>query len=444
MTHSTHAALTAALTARWPEHRVAPSLSRIAALMHLLGDPHLAVPVIQVAGTNGKGSTAIMIETLLRAAGLRTGRFASPHLSDVRERISIDGEPISEQRFDEVWRDIEPYVAMVDEQQLDGVAMTFFEVITGMAYAAFADAPVDVAVMEVGLGGRWDATSVADPAVAVVTPIGMDHIHILGSTLAEIAGEKAGIIKEGSRAVLAGQDPEAARVLLQRAMDVGASIAVEGPDFGLLERQLAVGGQVLRLDSAGGPVGDVFLPLYGEHMGRNAALAVAAVEAFLGSQPLNPDIIVEGLGAVEAPARLEQVRTSPPILLDTAHNPPAARATIDALAEAYAFDPLVGVVAMMQDKDADEVLTIFAEQMQHVVITTVSSTDRGRSVEDLAAVAESVFPPQQVHRAPGMAEALDIAVMLADTLGMNGGVLVAGSVIAAGEARDLLTARGDE
>ena len=172
--------------------------------------------------------------------------------------------------------------------------------------------------------------------------------------------------------------------------------------------------------------------------------AVAAVEAFLGSQPLNPDIIVEGLGAVEAPARLEQVRTSPPILLDTAHNPPAARATIDALAEAYSFDPLVGVVAMMQDKDADEVLTIFAEQMQHVVVTTVSSTTRGRSVEDLAAVAESVFPPQQVHRAPGMAEALDIAVMLADTLGMNGGVLVAGSVIAAGEARDLLTARGDE
>lgn len=438
MTHSTHTELAAALTSRWPEHRVAPSLSRVSALMDLLGDPQRAFPVIQVAGTNGKGSTAIMIETLLRSAGLRTGRFASPHLTDVRERITIDGEPISEERFDEVWRDIEPYVAMVDEQALDGVAMTFFEVITGMAYAAFADAPVDVAVMEVGLGGTWDATSVADPAVAVVTPIGLDHMHILGSTLAEIAGEKAGIIKHGSTAVLAGQDPAAARVLLERAIEVGAPVRVEGPDFGLLDRSLAVGGQLLRIDTAGGPVGDIFLPLFGEHMARNAALAVAAVEAFLGGQPLNPEVIVEALGAVEAPARLELLRTSPPIVVDTAHNPPAARATIDAVAESYTFDPLIGVVAMMQDKDAEATLEIFAEQMDQVVITQVSSSPRARSVDDLAAVAETVWSTHHVHRAASMAEALDLAVMLADTSSAQAGVLVAGSVIAAGEARDLL------
>ena len=438
MTHNIHAELVRELTSRWPEHRVAPSLSRVAALMELLGDPQRAMPVIQVAGTNGKGSTAVMIETVLRAAGLRTGRFASPHLSDVRERIVIDGEPISEERFDDVWADIAPYVAMVDEQAHDGVAMTFFEVITGMAYAAFADAPVDVSVMEVGLGGRWDATSVADATVAVVAPIGLDHTHILGTTIAEIAGEKAGIIKPGATAVLAGQDPAAARVLLERAVEVGAKVKAEGPDFGVIDRRLAVGGQLLRIETAGGPLGDVFLPLYGEHMARNAALAVAAVEAFLGSQPLNPEIIVEGLGAVDAPARLELARTSPPIVIDTAHNPQAARATVDALAESYDFDPVIGVVAMMQDKDADAVLEIFREAMDQVVVTQVSSTPRARAVDDLAALAETVWSTHQVHRAATMTEALELAVMLADTADGQAGVLVAGSVIAAGEARDLL------
>ena len=443
MTHASHAELTAALTSRWPEHRVAPSLGRIAALMDLVGDPQQAMPVIQVAGTNGKGSTAIMIDALLRAAGLRVGRFASPHLSDVRERIVIDGEPISEERFAEVWADLEPYVAMVDEQQIDGVAMTFFEVITGMAYAAFADAPVDVAVMEVGLGGRWDATSVADASVAVVTPIGLDHTHILGDTIAQIAGEKAGIIKEGGTAVLAGQDPAAAKVLLERAVEVGAPIRAEGPDFGLLDRSLAVGGQLLRIETAGGPVGDVFLPLFGEHMARNVALAVAAVEAFLGSKPLNPEIVVEGIGAVEAPARLELVRPAPAIVVDTAHNPQAARVTIDAMAESFDFTNLVGVVAMMQDKDAEAVLEIFAEKMDQVVITKVSSSPRARAVDDLADLAETVWATHQVHRAPTMAEALELAVMLADTSDGQTGVLVAGSVIAAGEARDLLATRED-
>lgn len=422
---------------------MAPSLKRVAALMDLLGEPQRAYPVIQVAGTNGKGSTAIMIETLLRSAGLRTGRFASPHLSDVRERIVIDGEPISEERFDAVWADIQPYVQMVDEQAHDGVAMTFFEVVTGMAYAAFADAPVDVAVMEVGLGGRWDATSVADAAVSVVTPIGLDHTHILGSTLTEIAGEKAGIIKPGGAAVFAGQDPEAAKVLVAAAVAAGVPVKAEGPDFALLERALAVGGQLLRIDTAGGPVGDVFLPLYGEHMARNAALAVAAVEAFLGGNPLSPEIIVEGIGAVEAPGRLELARTSPPIVIDTAHNPQAARVTIDALAESFDFEPVVGVVAMMQDKNAEEVLEIFAEQMDQVVITTVSSSPRARSVEDLAQVAETLWETSRVHRAATMAEALDLAVMLADTASAQAGVLVAGSVIAAGEARDLLRGRDD-
>ncbi len=435
-----HVALVAELTSRWPEHRVGPALSRISALMDLLGNPERATPVIQVAGTNGKGSTCIMIDALLRAAGLRTGRFSSPHLSDARERISIDGEPISEERFAEVWGEIEPFVRMVDERKLDGIDMTFFEVITGMAYAAFADTPVDVAVVEVGLGGRWDATSVADPQVAVVTPVGADHTHILGDSLEKIAAEKAGIIKPGATVVLSGQEPAAARVLLAQAVEAGDVVRAEGPDFGVLERRPAVGGQVIRIESAGGPLGDLFLPLHGAHMARNAALAVAAVEAFLGGQPLAPEIIEEGFASVVAPARLELARTSPAIVIDTAHNPQAAQATIDACQEAFAFQPLIGVVAMMADKDTSGVLEIFASAMDQVVVTRAQGTPRALPAEELARAAEDFWPAGKVHQAPAMPDALELATLLADAAGPGTGVLVAGSLIAAGQARDLLVA----
>src|SRR3712207_2722037 len=259
----THAEIVAELTARWPEHRVAPTLGRITALTELLGDPQRAYPVIHLTGTNGKGSTAAMIESLLRANGLRTGRFTSPHLMSVTERITIDGVPISEERFDATWNEIKPYVAMVDERRIDGVPMTFFEIITGMAYAAFADAPIDVAIIEVGLGGTWDATNVADAEVAVVTPIDLDHTHLLGSSVADIAREKTGIIKPGAHAILAGQTLEAAEVLLERCAEIGALPQREGIDFGVIDRQLAVGGQLIRLNGAAGPVADIFLPLYG-------------------------------------------------------------------------------------------------------------------------------------------------------------------------------------
>ena len=435
-----HASLVAELTSRWPEHRVGPGLSRIAALMDLLGNPERATPVIQVAGTNGKGSTCIMIDALLRSAGLRTGRFASPHLSDARERICIDGQPLSEARFAEAWQEVEPFVRMVDEQQLDGIAMTFFEVITGMAYAAFADTPVDVAVVEVGLGGRWDATSVADPQVAVVTPVGADHTHILGDSLEKIAAEKAGIIKPGATVVLSGQEPAAGRVLLAQAVEAGDVVRAEGPDFGVLERRPAVGGQVIRIESAGGPLGDLFLPLHGAHMARNAALAVAAVEAFLGGQPLAPEIIEEGFASVVAPARLELARTSPAIVIDTAHNPQAAQATIDACQEAFAFQPLIGVVAMMADKDTSGVLEIFASAMDQVVVTRAQGTPRALPAEELARAAEDFWPAGKVHQAPAMPDALELATLLADAAGPGTGVLVAGSLIAAGQARDLLVA----
>ena len=441
----THAEIVAALTRRWPEHRVAPSLARVQALTGLLGDPQHAFRVIHVTGTNGKGSTSAMTESLLRATGLRTGRFTSPHVTTVNERITIDGEPITDERFDEVWREIEPLVALVDEQQLDGVSMTFFEIITCMAFAAFADAPVDVAVLEVGLGGTWDATNVADGDVAVVTPIDLDHTHLLGGTVAEIAAEKAGIIKPGAQAILAGQPVEAAAVLLARCAEVGAIAQREGLDFGVLGRQLAVGGQVVRLNGAEGPVDEVFLPLYGAHQANNAAQALAAVEAFLGLKAVNPDVVREGFAQVVFPGRLEVVRRGPAVVLDAAHNPHGARATAAALTEAFAFNPLVGVVGVMADKDARGLLEVFEEVMNEVVVTSVSSTSRGMPADELGELAAEVFGPERVTVAPRLDDALEVAVARAEAEGAGTpGVVVTGSVVLVGEARALLVTDAPE
>jgi dihydrofolate synthase / folylpolyglutamate synthase len=440
----THAQIVAELTARWPEHRVAPGLGRIKALTELLGDPQRAYPVIHLTGTNGKGSTAAMIESLLRANGLRTGRFTSPHLMSVTERITIDGVPISEERFDAVWNEIEPYVALVDERRIDGVEMTFFEIITGMAYAAFADAPINVAVVEVGLGGTWDATNVADADVAVVTPIDLDHTHLLGSTIAEIAREKAGIIKPGAHAILAGQSLEAAEVLLERCAEMGALPQREGIDFGVIDRRLAIGGQLIRVNGAEGPVDDIFLPLYGAHQAANAAQALAAVEAFLGLKALDPDVVREGFAAVHFPGRLEVVRRSPTVVLDAAHNPHGAAATAAAVGEAFGFSPLIGVVGVMADKDARGMLTIFEEIMNQVVVTQVASTTRGMPAPELGVIAAEIFGAERVQVAPRVDDAIETAVSLAEAEGVGApGVLVTGSVILVGEARTLLVAPDD-
>ncbi len=435
----THAEIVTALTARWPEHRVAPSLGRIQALTELLGDPQRAYPVIHLTGTNGKGSTAAMIESLLRADGLRTGRFTSPHVSSVTERITIDGAPISEERFDATWLEIAPYVEIVDERSIDGVPMTFFEIITAMAYAAFADAPVDVAVIEVGLGGTWDATNVADAGVAVVTPIDVDHAHLLGDTVAQIATEKAGIIKPGAHAILAGQPLEAAQVLLERCADVGALPHREGIDFGLIDRQLAIGGQLIRIMGAEGPIDDVFLPLHGAHQAANAAQALAAVEAFLGLKALHPDVAREGFAQVRFPGRMELVRRSPAVVLDAAHNPHGARAAASAVTEAFGFTPLIGVVAVMADKDARGLLTVFEDIMNQVVITQVASTSRGMPAEQLGELAEEIFGESRVRVVPRLDDAIETAVTLAESEGVGApGVLITGSVVAIGEARTLL------
>ena len=422
------------LNSRWPEDKVAPSLGRIEALMDLLGEPQKAAPMIHITGTNGKGSTAIIIDALLRAQGLRTGRYSSPHLTDPRERICVDGQPISEEEFDRVWADIEPYVRMVDKRLIDGIAMTGFEVLTGMAYACFADAPVDVMVVEVGMGGSWDATNVADATVAVFTPISLDHTDYLGDTLEEIAAEKAGIIKSESHVVLAGQDPAVASVLLERCVELGIPVVREGVDFSLLDRQMAVGGQVVRLESAGGPVGDLYLPLYGGAMARNAVLAVASVEALDGMRGLDPSVIEDGFNEVVAPARTERVHVSPPIVIDTCHNPAAVASALDTMDEAFAFAPQIGVWGMMADKDVDTVLSLLEPRVSTLVVTQAASP-RAMSADELAEHAAEIFGEDRIVVRPDLPDAIETAVELADEAGAGAGIFLAGSAALAGQAR---------
>ncbi|TIC87424.1 bifunctional folylpolyglutamate synthase/dihydrofolate synthase [Nocardioides sp. GY 10113] len=429
-----------ALLSRWPETRLEPSLDRIAAFVEVLGDPHRAYRSIHLTGTNGKTSTSRMIDGLLRALDLRTGRFTSPHVEKMSERISVDGEQLDDEAFVRAFNDVAPYTHLVDADQPH--PLSFFETVVGMAYAAFADAPVDVAVVEVGMGGSWDATNVIDADVAVVTPVAMDHAQYLGDTLAAIAREKAGIIKPGSTVVMAHQPREAAEVLLERAAEVGATVAREGLEFGVVDRVSAVGGQAVTLQGLRGRYDEVFLPLYGAHQAQNAALALAAVEAFVGGdEPLGEDVVRGAFGEATSPGRLEIVRRSPTIVLDAAHNPAGAEAVAAALEDSFRFSPLVGVVGVMGDKDAEGLLAAFEPHLSHVVVTR-NSTERAMPAEDLGARAREIFGEDRVTVVPRLADAIDVAAGLAEEPGADslssGAVLVTGSVVTVGEARVLL------
>jgi dihydrofolate synthase/folylpolyglutamate synthase len=434
----------AELRERWPESRLDPTLDRIRALVDVLGDPQRNYPVIHVAGTNGKTTTARIIDAILRGFGLRVGRFTSPDLVSVTERISLDGEPISDRQFVDTYEDIKPYLELVDKNQ--PVPLSYFEVLTAMGFAAFADAPVDVAVVEVGMGGSWDSTNVADGRVAVVTPIGLDHMAYLGDTLAEIAGEKAGIIKPDSVAVLAAQEREAADVLQLRAIEVGASVAREGAEFGVLTRAVAVGGQVISVQGLAGGYDELFLPLHGAHHAQNAAVALAAVEVFLGAGGdtggIDLDVVREAMLSVSSPGRLEVVRGAPTVIVDAAHNPHGMAASVAALEESFSFRRLVGVVAVLADKDATGMLVLLEPVLDEIVVAE-NSSPRAMPADDLAALAVQVFGGDRVVVEPRLDDAIETAVQLAEEgeeqLG-GSGVLVTGSVSTAGEARTLLGA----
>jgi dihydrofolate synthase/folylpolyglutamate synthase len=435
----------AAVLARAPENQVDPSLEAITSLMALMGDPQRGIPTIHITGTNGKTSTARMVERLLRELGLRTGRFTSPHLTDVRERIALDGEPISAERFVAAWDDVAPYLKIVDEQSRAAgePVINYFQVLTAMAFSTFADAPVDVTVLEVGLGGTWDSTNVADAQVAVITPISLDHERFLGSTVEAIAAEKGGIIKQGATAVVGVQHLGALEVLSERVHQVDATLVLEGRDVGVLAREVAVGGQVVSLRGRAGDYEDLYLPLHGEHQAHNLCCAVAAVEAFVGGgeQPLDADLLRAAVAGMDSPGRLELVRRSPAVLVDAAHNPGGARVLAEAVVEAFSFRYLVGVVAVLSDKDAAGILGALEPVLDELVLTRTSS-HRATDPEDLAAIARDIFDDERVHVVGALPDALELAVTLAEQEGgMESGVLATGSVTMAADVRVLLGVR---
>ncbi|WP_296134878.1 folylpolyglutamate synthase/dihydrofolate synthase family protein [uncultured Corynebacterium sp.] len=445
------AQVTAELNSRAPETVIAPSLERIEMLMDLLGHPERSFHVIQVAGTNGKSSTARMIDSLLRSFHRRVGLVTSPHLQLVTERIGIDGHPIHPRDFVRIWREIQPYVEMVDSRS--DIPMSTFEVLVGISYAAFADAPIDVAVVEVGLGGTWDATNVVNAEVAVVMPVGLDHTEYLGDTITEIAGEKAGIIKAREHdaddvlapgeniAIIAEQEPEAMRVLLQRTVDVGAGVARSGSEFAALESRIAVGGQQLTIQGLGGVYEDIFLPLHGEHQAKNAAVALAAVEAFFGASsghPIDIASVRTGFAKAVSPGRLERVRTSPTSFLDACHNPHGAKALAAALDRDFDFARLIGVVSIFADKDAAGILTALESVLTEVVITQ-NTSPRARDAYDLAELARDIFGEERVFVDPDLPSAYTQAVELAEDAEVQSGsgIIITGSVVTAGDARAL-------
>lgn len=442
------------LDQRWPETRIQPSTDRIVALMELLDNPQRTYPCIHIAGTNGKTSVARMIDALLTAFSRRTGRTTSPHLQSATERIAIDGIPISPALYVETYREIEPFVQLIDaHSEADGgPRMSKFEVVTAMAFAAFADAPVDVGVIEVGLGGRWDATNIVDAPVAVVTPIGVDHTEFLGADVATIAGEKAGIIKKQPEgpgavdtvAVIGLQAPEAMEVLLAQTVTADAAVAREGSEFAVLSRQTAIGGQVLELQGLGGVYTEIFLPLHGEHQAHNAVVALAAVEGFFGAgadRQLDADTVRAGFAAVSGPGRLERMRSAPTVFLDAAHNPAGAAVLAQALAEEFDFRFLVGVLGVMADKDVVGILAALEPVFDQVVVTQ-NASPRAMDVAELAALAEERFGPDRVVSAATLADAIETATALVEDAGADEGlsgtgILVTGSVVTVGAARTL-------
>jgi dihydrofolate synthase / folylpolyglutamate synthase len=442
------------LDQRWPETKIEPSTARISALMELLGSPQRGYPSIHVAGTNGKTSVARLIDALLSALHRRTGRTTSPHLQSAVERISIDGHPISPAQYVETYREIEPFVELVDAQSeaAGGPRMSKFEVVTAMAFAAFADAPVDVAVVEVGLGGRWDATNVIDAPVVVITPIGIDHTDYLGDTIGEIAGEKAGVIVKqpdalvptDTVAVIGQQAPEAMEVLLAQAVRSEAAVAREDSEFAVLRREIAIGGQVLELQGLGGTYSDIFLPLHGEHQAHNAVLALAAVEAFFGAgaqSQLDIDAVRAGFASVISPGRMERMRSAPTVFIDAAHNPAGAAALTATLDQEFDFRFLVGVISVMADKDVDGILAAL-EPAFDVVVITHNGSPRAMDVEALAERAEERFGSERVVTAATLADAIETATAMVEESGNDdgysgSGMVITGSVVTAGAARTL-------
>jgi dihydrofolate synthase/folylpolyglutamate synthase len=430
------------LKLRWPESKIGPSLNRITMLLDYVGNPQTTFRSIHIAGTNGKTSTSRMIDSLLQGFGIRTGRYTSPHLENIRERISLNGEIITPGYFIYTYDDIKPYIELVDAQSEH--PLSYFEVLTAMAYAAFADAPIDVAVVECGMGGAWDATNVIDSDVSVMTPIGLDHQEYLGNTIAEIAQSKAGIFRNGKPAVLAQQTREAAEVLIRESARVESIPFREGLDFSLLHRDVAVGGQLLSIQGIGSRYEEIFLPLHGRHQASNASLALTAVEAFLGggAQRLDVEVVRDAFANVSSPGRLEVIHRNPTIIIDAAHNPHGVIALNEAITEEFAFDKLIAIVAILGDKDVTNFLSELSSVVDEVILTENSST-RAMPTEELFAIANGIFDEGQITSAGSIKRAIELAIDRTSHSTQSIGILITGSVVTVGAARALLK-KGDQ
>ena len=420
-----------ALASRWPENKINPSLDRIKLLLDYLGNPQDGLKAIHIAGTNGKTSTSRMIERLLRSLDLRTGLYTSPHLVHPRERISIDGEPISVKNFEEVFSQVEPFLEIVDEK-IPGGSVTFFEVLTAMAFVSFSDTPVDVISLEVGMGGRWDATNVLTPMVSVITPIDLDHQEYLGNTIEKIALEKAGIIKENIPVIVSNQSKDAAKIILAKAMENNSPIMREGIELDVLERSVGIGGQQLTIANPYGTHSELFLPLFGKHQASNAAVSLTAVEAFLDRQ-IDHDLVQEAFAEFSSPGRLQILKRNPTIVIDAAHNPAGIRATKQGITESFQFNNLILILAFMGDKDVDQILEELKGFAQVVILTQTNSI-RALSVVDLAKKVKNISQfATRIESSDNSSEAIKLAMNIAKDLGNSAGIIALGSVVLAGE-----------
>ena len=393
-------------------------LQRMKMILDIMGHPEQSFRVIHITGTNGKGSTARMAEAICRAYGMRTGLYTSPHLEHVNERIAIDGQQLSDDDFVDTWDQV-------------------------MAIWKFADAPVDVAIVEVGMGGRWDATNVLDADAAIIGPVDMDHMAWLGDTVEEITTEKVGIIKPNCTAIIGRQphEDEVMPIIEAAAKENHASLVRDGVESEVVTRVPAVGGQVR---TPNGTYTEVPIAKFGEHQAHNALAALCAAEVVIPvNGALDGDLVAEALSSVRIPGRIEQIRTSPTIILDGGHNVNAAESLRAAIEENYDFQQLVGVVAMMGDKQVEEYLGVLEPLLSHVIVTENSWRDRVMPAEDLKKIADRVFGPERVTCIPELPDAIQEAVNMVDAddelgVGYGHGVLVCGSFTTAGDARLML------
>ncbi len=432
------------LLARWPETRIDPSLDRIAALADILGSPQLSYPTIHIAGTNGKTTTTRLIDSLLFELGLRTGRFTSPHLQSILERVAINGSPISEGLFIKAYEDIYPYLGMIDEKMPHPIS--FFEAITALSFVAFAEYPVDVGIFECGMGGEWDSTNVIESKVSVVTPIGFDHMEYLGDTLEKIAQTKSGIIKENTFAVLAKQEREAAQVLIDRCLDTNSTPIREGVEFEVLKRSVAVGGQLISIRGVYGIYEDLFLPIHGRHQASNAATALATVEVFVGEHALNNELVRSAFAGATSPGRFEVVHRNPTVIIDAAHNPHGAKSLKETINSEFNFDLVIGLVAAMGDKDISGLLEELEPVMSKIIVTR-NSSKRSATLDEIDTLARKIFGSDRVIAIESLVEAINQGLSLAkDTIAIQDkscALLITGSVVTAGEARTFLAKEGE-